>query len=67
MLFKIEEMTEEKAHRMEQDLTERLQALRENQKVYEIFNGDSGGYKEKIEQTKKDLDKLNSEYAEYLI
>ena len=68
MLFKIEEMTEEKAHRMERDLTERLESLKDHQKLSNICGGfNSNDFSEQIKETEKQLHILNARYAENLI
>ena len=67
-IFKIDKMTEEKALRMEKDLTERLKHLKDHQKIALMFGGfNDNDFTTRIKETEKELQILNTEFAEYLI
>lgn len=64
-IFKIKKMTEEKAQRMEKDLTERLECFKRFQKLSKTFDGKD--FCEQIKETEKELHILNTGYVEFLI
>jgi len=67
-LYKIKEMTEEKAQRIEKELLERLKSLKDHKKISDIFGSfNSNNFEEQIKETEKELYILNTEYTEYLI